>query len=88
MPILIHFDLKCTVSQYDFIWENLRQLGLDRGEGCLSHIGALKPDGNMIVTGSVVCTMPRKWPSSWRVVLWNDGGPPTNASGATSTSDG
>lgn len=50
MPILIHFDLKCTVSQYDFIWENLRQLGLDRGEGCLSHIGALKPDGNMIVT--------------------------------------
>jgi hypothetical protein len=50
MSTLIHYELECTVSQYDYIWSKLRELEIPNEISCRSHIGAIMPDGNMIVT--------------------------------------
>ena len=38
-----------TLEQYDGVWNDLRKSGVSSPKGLISHVGAMKPNGELLV---------------------------------------
>lgn len=48
--VVVQFNFpKCTLQQYDNVWNDLRATGNAHPKGLVSHVGAPTPDGGLLV---------------------------------------